>query len=181
MHLSLPRPVHECLMTKFQAVLRHGCKCALLRPGAGRRSGECHARPAIHRVVPYQAHANPADVPPQYAQVAEFPAIGAISQKKQMIEQFRGMSREQFLSFYEHCELVEQASDIEDFIDLGNITASTLILNGEFDAILDSNDIEKASLRIPDCEFKMVPGAGHFLHWEQADILYTYSEFLARA
>ena len=101
--------------------------------------------------------------------------------KKQIIEQFRGMSREQFLSFYDHCEFVEQASDIEDFIELGNITASTLILSGEFDAILDPKDIEKASSRIPDCEFKMIPGAGHFLHWEQADILYTYSEFLARA
>ncbi|MDB9751903.1 alpha/beta hydrolase [Gammaproteobacteria bacterium] len=100
--------------------------------------------------------------------------------KKQIIEQFRGMSREQFLSFYDHCEFVEQASDIEDFIDLGNITASTLILSGEFDAILDPSDIEKASSRIPDCEFKMIPGAGHFLHWEQADILHTYSEFLAR-
>jgi len=102
------------------------------------------------------------------------------TQKKQMIEQFRGMSREQFLSFYEHCEFVEQASDIGDFIELGNITASTLILSGEYDAILDPSDIEKASARIPDCEFKMVPGAGHFLHWEQADILHTYSEFLAR-
>ena len=100
--------------------------------------------------------------------------------KKQMIEQFRGMSREQFLSFYEHCEFVEQASDIEDFIDLGNITASTLILSGEYDAILDPSDIEEASAKIPDCEFKMIPGAGHFLHWEQADILHTYSEFLAR-
>lgn len=100
--------------------------------------------------------------------------------KKQIVEQFRGMSREQFMSFYDHCEFVEQASDIEDFIDLGSITASTLILSGEFDAILDTDDIEKASSRIPDCEFKMIPGAGHFLHWEQADILHTYSEFLAR-
>ena len=100
--------------------------------------------------------------------------------KKQIIEQFRGMSREQFISFYDHCEFVEQASDIEDFIDLGNITASTLILSGEFDAILDPGDIEKASSRIPHCEFKMIPGAGQFLHWEQADILHTYSEFLSR-
>lgn len=100
--------------------------------------------------------------------------------KKQMIEQFRGMSREQFLSFYEHCEFVEKANDIEDFIDLAKITASTLILSGEYDAILDTNDIEKASSRIPDCEYKMIPGAGHFLHWERPDILYTYSEFLAR-
>ena len=85
------------------------------------------------------------------------------------------------MSFYDHCEFVEQASDIEDFIDLGNITASTLILSGEFDAISGSrHDIEKASSRIPHCEFKMIPGAGHFLHWEQADILHTYSEFLCQ-
>lgn len=102
------------------------------------------------------------------------------TQKKQMIEQFRGMSREQFLSFYEHCEFVGQASDIEDFVELGKITASTLILSGEYDAILDTNEIKKASSRIPDCEYKMIAGAGHFLHWEQPDILNTYSEFLSR-
>jgi pimeloyl-ACP methyl ester carboxylesterase len=100
--------------------------------------------------------------------------------KKQMIEQFRGMSREQFLSFYEHCEFVGQASDIGDFVDLSNISASTLILSGEYDAILDSTDIELASKRIPNCEFKMIAGAGHFLHWENADILHTYSDFLAK-
>ena len=90
------------------------------------------------------------------------------------------MSREQFLSFYDHCDFVEQASDISDFVELSDIQASTLILSGEYDAILDVGDIEEASSRIPDCEFKMVPGAGHFLHWEQADILNTYSEFFAR-
>lgn len=102
------------------------------------------------------------------------------SHKKQMIGQFRGMSREQFLSFYEHCEFVEQATDIGDFVELANIRAPTLIVSGEFDAILDPVDIKKASSRIPDCEFKMILGAGHFLHWEQPDILYTYSEFLDR-
>lgn len=100
--------------------------------------------------------------------------------KQQMIEQFRGMSREQFLSFYEHCDFVEQATDIEDFVALSDIKASTLIVSGEYDAILDQDDVAEASKRIPDCEFKMIPGAGHFLHWEQSDILHTYSEFLAR-
>ena len=102
------------------------------------------------------------------------------SHKKQIIEQFRDMTREQFISFYEHCELVGQATDIQDFIELGNIRASTLIVSGEYDAILDQADIAEASSRIPDCELKTIPGAGHFLHWERADILYTYSEFLAR-
>ncbi len=100
--------------------------------------------------------------------------------KKQMIEQFRGMSREQFLAFYEHCEFVEKAKDIEDFIDLARIKARTLIVTGEYDAILDHDDVAEASLRIPDCEHKLIRGAGHFLHWEQSDILHTYSEFFAR-
>jgi pimeloyl-ACP methyl ester carboxylesterase len=102
------------------------------------------------------------------------------SHKKQMIEQFRHMSREQLLSFYEHCSFIEQASDISEFVDLASIRASTLIVTGEYDSILDVADVEQASQRIPHCEFKLIRGAGHFLHWERADILHTYSEFLAR-
>lgn len=101
------------------------------------------------------------------------------TQKKQIIAQFSDMSREQFQSFYEHCKFVEKASDIEDYIDLSNIKASTLILSGEYDAILDQDDIAKASSLIPDCIYKMIPGTGHFLHWERPDILHTYSDFLA--
>jgi len=100
------------------------------------------------------------------------------SHKKQMILQFKGMSREDLLSFYEHCKFVEQATDIEEFVTLSNITASTFIAIGEFDAIIDISDIEEASTRIPNCEFKMIPGAGHFLHWEEPSILKYYSDFL---
>jgi len=102
------------------------------------------------------------------------------SHKKQMIEQFRHMSREQLLSFYEHCTFIEQAADVSDFVDLASIKASTLVVTGEYDSILDVADVEQASRRIPDCEFRIIRGAGHFLHWERADILHTYSEFLAR-
>ena len=100
--------------------------------------------------------------------------------KKKMIDQFRHMSHEQFMSFYEHCSFIEQASDIAEFVDLASIRASTLIVSGEYDSILDLADIEEASLRIPDCEFRLVRGAGHFLHWEKVDILHIYSDFLAR-
>jgi len=102
------------------------------------------------------------------------------SHKKQMIEQFRHMSREQLLSFYEHCTFIEQAADVSDFVDLASIKASTLVVTGEYDSILDVADVEQASRRIPDCEFRIIRGAGHFLHWERAEILHTYSEFLAR-
>ncbi len=100
--------------------------------------------------------------------------------KKQIVEQFRKMDREQYLSFYQHCEFVGQSTDIEEYVDLKNIKASTLIISGEYDAIIDQDDIAQASTRIPDCEYKMVPGAGHFLHWEREEILHTYREFLAR-
>ncbi|MEO0424519.1 MAG: alpha/beta hydrolase [Pseudomonadota bacterium] len=99
--------------------------------------------------------------------------------KKQMRDQFSTMSHEQLISFYEHCEFVEKSKDIRDFIDLSRIKATTLIVAGEHDAILDHDDVADASKRIPDCELRVIPGAGHFLHWERADILNTYSEFLA--
>jgi pimeloyl-ACP methyl ester carboxylesterase len=100
--------------------------------------------------------------------------------KKQMISQFKGMNRQDFLSFYKHCEFVEQATNIEDFVTLEDITVPTLIVNGEYDAIIDISDIEKASTKIRDCELLIIPSVGHFLHWEQPEILHHYSEFINR-
>jgi pimeloyl-ACP methyl ester carboxylesterase len=100
-------------------------------------------------------------------------------QKKQMLEQFSSMSREEFLSFHAHCGFVEQALHLEELIDLSNIAAKTLIVNGEYDTILDNTDIQDISKRIPNCVFKLIPKAGHFLHWERPEILNTYSDFLS--
>lgn len=102
------------------------------------------------------------------------------SYKTRIIEQFRQMSRDQLLSFYAHCEFVENARHINHFIDLRNIKAHTLIVNGEHDTILDLEDAAFASAQIPHCEATIVPGAGHFLHFEQEDILAIYKEFLSR-
>lgn len=99
-------------------------------------------------------------------------------QKRQMINQFGNMTEDEFVSFANHCEFVEQANHIEEFVDLSNIGAKTLIISGEYDAILDHKGIQKASAQIPDCEYKLVEGAGHFLHWERPEILTTYREFL---
>ena len=100
------------------------------------------------------------------------------SHKQQMIEQFRGMSREHFISFYKHCEFVEKTKDISEFVDLSNIKARTLIVTGEYDSIVDKDDAADASRKIPNCEHKEIAGAGHFLHWEKPEILDTYSDFL---
>ena len=103
-----------------------------------------------------------------------------VSYKTRIIEQFRHMTREQFLSFYAHCEFVENARHISNFVNLKDIKAHTLIVNGEHDTILDLEDGAFASSQIPNCEVTIVPGAGHFLHFEQEDILEIYKEFLLR-
>ena len=102
------------------------------------------------------------------------------SHKSQIINQFQKMSWEQYKSFYEHCEFVSKTKDIDNYIDLRKIKASTLIVSGEYDPILDKDDIKEASSHIPNCEYKMIRNAGHFLHWEREEILHTYSEFLSR-
>lgn len=102
--------------------------------------------------------------------------------KNRIIEQFRHINHEQLLSFYAMSELIEGAQDISDHIDLHNIQAKTLIINGEYDEIIDIEDAEVASTRIPDCEFRIVHGAGHFLHHEEGreDIYQIYKEFFSR-
>jgi pimeloyl-ACP methyl ester carboxylesterase len=100
------------------------------------------------------------------------------AQKRQMVDQFKTMDHNEFMSFYAHCEFVKQSKDIGKFIDLSRIQAKTLVICGEYDAILDHDGIKRASLNIPDCVYKLVPEAGHFLHWEKPAILNTYSDFL---
>ena len=100
--------------------------------------------------------------------------------QRRIVEQFRQMSQEQFESFYAHCDFVRDTGHIDRFVDLGNIKAHTLIINGDHDTILDLEDVSFARSKIPSCEVQIVPGAGHFLHFEREEILDVYKEFLAR-
>ncbi len=104
----------------------------------------------------------------------------SLSLKSKIIEQFHHMDKEQFLVIYAHCDFVRHARHISDFVDLRNIQAKTLIVNGEHDTILDLRDGEFVATQIPNCELKMISDAGHFLHFEREDILNIYREFLAR-
>ena len=101
------------------------------------------------------------------------------AQKRQIIEQFSIMSHDEFMSFYAHCMFIERSSDLEKIIDMSKITAKTLIVNGEFDLILDHVKIKEVSRRIPDCRFQLIPEVGHFLHWERPELLNNYSDFLS--
>lgn len=100
--------------------------------------------------------------------------------QRRIIEQFQHMSPEQFQCFYAHCDFVRETGHIDRFVDLQNIKANTLIINGDHDTILDLEDVSFARSLIPNCEVQVVSGAGHFLHFEREDILDVYKEFLAR-
>ncbi len=101
--------------------------------------------------------------------------------KEKIIQQFKKIRPEQALAFYNHCDFVQQVDDIEEHIKLENIQAHTLIINGEKDALLDLEDVKKATTRIPRSESHLVLDAGHFLHFESPEIMGIYDDFLGRA
>lgn len=97
--------------------------------------------------------------------------------KKQIISQFNNMSDEQFRSFYEHSVFVTELGDLKQHMNLSLIKVPTLVVMGQFDTIMDLFDTRKATKLIPHGVFKLIKGVGHFLHWEQPEILPIYEVF----
>ncbi len=97
--------------------------------------------------------------------------------KEQIVHQFKKMRPEQQLCFYDHCEFVENIGHINELVELACIKARTLIINGGNDTILNLQDLKLAAQAIPRCESHIVQDAGHFLHFEQPDILQIYEAF----
>lgn len=98
--------------------------------------------------------------------------------QKKMTEQFQNMIKEQAESFYAHCEMIASSRGIDEFVDLRNIRAKTLIINGEKDTLLNGQDIRAVAKLIPHCEVRLIKNAGHFLHWEDETILDIYADYL---
>jgi pimeloyl-ACP methyl ester carboxylesterase len=94
--------------------------------------------------------------------------------------QFCRLPRERLWQMHEQGTLLLSATDLGTLVDLQRITAETLIVNGASDAIVDASDVEGTVDRIPGAELHVVPGAGHFLHFERPEILDIYVEFLNR-
>ena len=99
--------------------------------------------------------------------------------KKKLYNQFRNIKKEHLANFRAHGQLLETAKHIDEVVDLHNIKAQTLIINGEMDTVMDLNDITLAATQIANCVVKIVPGVGHFLHNESDDVLRIYRVFLA--
>ena len=95
-----------------------------------------------------------------------------------IIRQFKDLSRQQAMTLYHHCTFVNSCESVDEFIELKNISAKTLIINGEQDTIIDASDAKHAAELIPDAEFMLIPEAGHFLHIENSSILKIYEDFI---
>lgn len=101
--------------------------------------------------------------------------------KKQILAQFNNMSDQQFRSFYEHSVFVTQLGDLKNHMNLNLIRVPTLVVMGQFDTIMDLFDTRKATKLIPLGRFQLIKGVGHFLHWEQPNILPIYESFFSES
>jgi pimeloyl-ACP methyl ester carboxylesterase len=99
--------------------------------------------------------------------------------KKKLSDQFGSISKNQFLTLYEHGRALQRTQRLEDVVDLSSIKADTMIINGVKDEILNVDDIYTAAAQIPRCRIEIVAGVGHFLHNENDNVLPIYRRFLA--
>lgn len=98
--------------------------------------------------------------------------------KNKIISQFNAMSQENLNAFYEHGLAVLSNKKIGDLIKLANIREKTFLIYGEKDTIIDLEDVKFLSSQIPNCEVRIIKGAGHFLHMEKVDIFDIYADIL---
>jgi pimeloyl-ACP methyl ester carboxylesterase len=99
--------------------------------------------------------------------------------KKKMYDQFKNITKEHLANFHAHGQLLETTTHINEVVDLHSIKAQTLIINGEMDTVMDFDDVTLAAAQIANCQVKIVPGVGHFLHNESNDVLGIYRDFLS--
>jgi len=98
--------------------------------------------------------------------------------KEKIVAQFRAMSKENLQAFYQHGLFVMETKHIGEIVNLKNIKAETILINGADDTIIDLKDVTYLAAQIPNCQIRIVKNAGHFLHLERPDILNLYEELL---
>jgi pimeloyl-ACP methyl ester carboxylesterase len=98
--------------------------------------------------------------------------------KNKIVGQFNSMSQEHLDAFYEHGSAVVSKKKLGDLVKFSDIREKTFLIYGEKDTIIDLADVKFLSSQIPNCEVRVIKGAGHFLHMERVDIFDIYADIL---
>ena len=78
------------------------------------------------------------------------------------------------LGFHANAAAQRQAFDQFNWVhELGNITAKTLVIHGDADAILDPSAAVELARLIPDARLELLPGMGHLLLAEAPKALHS--------
>jgi pimeloyl-ACP methyl ester carboxylesterase len=101
------------------------------------------------------------------------------SRRQQIYRQIADLAADQAANLHALSFLFADGSDISRHVDLRQITARTLIINGALDPIVDTDNLAHAASLVPDCRTLLVPQAGHFLHNELPVLLAVYERFFA--
>lgn len=101
--------------------------------------------------------------------------------KSAIVRQFKNMKEEHLLSLYSHSDFVNRTKQADSILNLKNIQAETLLLVGQNDTIVDKADVVRAAQIIPNCRFMVLENAGHFLHFENKNILPIYKDFFEKS
>jgi pimeloyl-ACP methyl ester carboxylesterase len=98
--------------------------------------------------------------------------------KTAIISQFERMDPAALDAFYQHGTFILSSEPLGKVIDLKSITCKTILLRGENDTIIDSEDLIWLAAQIPRAEIRTIKGAGHFLHLENDKLMDTYEDIL---
>lgn len=97
--------------------------------------------------------------------------------KEAIKKQFSNISEEHLRVLYAHSEFLERVGKISELVNPELINAYTLVINGEKDTIIDLSDNKEFTSKVPHCKTIVVKNAGHFLHFENPDIINYYVDF----
>jgi pimeloyl-ACP methyl ester carboxylesterase len=91
--------------------------------------------------------------------------------KAAIVRQFERMEPDALRSFYQHGSFILFSEPLGKMVDLKSIACKTILLRGENDTIIDSEDLILLAAEIHGAEIITIKVAGYFLNLENDKLL----------
>jgi 3-oxoadipate enol-lactonase len=108
------------------------------------------------------------------ASITQGDARGCFSMgNEQLIDEYQQLRTKAVIDangYLNACQAMLRLADEPMMPELGAIDCPTLVLAGELDPYCPPRASEMIAEAIPGSELKVIPGAGHCMHWEARDI-----------